>query len=203
MNKLSKVSTPKKVFFIGLGILALGTVVLAMGLERSPAFWQTFQCGYDLGINNSSLTRDQIREYCNNQILKTENVEEEDDLTIVGFGIILIVVGLIIIGIGGSIWLIARRMRRGERTEELSSSEVSMEMTGYRQEGGGDDRFTPKKVLIYCLIVGLISALLSIFLDGLRLLSTAAFVFASITGWYMFGEKFHKWQEREKEQKHV
>jgi hypothetical protein len=49
----------------------------------------------------------------------------------------------------------------------------------------------------------LISAILSIFIDGLRLLSTAAFVFASITVWYMFGEKFHKWQEREKEQKHV
>jgi hypothetical protein len=63
--------------------------------------------------------------------------------------------------------------------------------------------FTPKKVLIYCLIVGLISAILSIFIDGLRLLSMAAFVFASITIWYMFGEKFHKWQERKKEQKHV
>jgi hypothetical protein len=61
-----------------------------------------------------------------------------------------------------------------------------------------DDRFTPKKVLIYCLIVGLISAILSIFIDGLRLLSMAAFVFASITVWYMFGEKFHKWQERKK-----
>jgi hypothetical protein len=23
----------------------------------------------------------------------------------------------------------------------------------------------------------------------------AAFVFASITGWYMFAEKFHRWQE--------
>ena len=66
-----------------------------------------------------------------------------------------------------------------------------------------DNSFTPRKVLIYCLIVGLISALLSIFIDGLRLLSTAAFVFASITVWYMFGEKFHKWQERDKEQKHV
>ena len=62
---------------------------------------------------------------------------------------------------------------------------------------------TPKMVLIYCLIVGLISALFSIFLDGLRLLSTAAFVFASITVRYMFGEKFHKWQERKNEQKHV
>jgi hypothetical protein len=66
-----------------------------------------------------------------------------------------------------------------------------------------DDRFTPKKVLIYCLIVGLISTILSIFIDGLRVLSMAAFVFASITVWYMFGEKFHKWQERKKEQKHV
>ena len=66
-----------------------------------------------------------------------------------------------------------------------------------RQEGEEeDDRFTPKKVLIYCFIVGLISAILSIFIDGLRLLSTAAFVFASIIVWYMFGEKFHKWQER-------
>ena len=53
-------------------------------------------------------------------------------------------------------------------------------------------RFTPRKVLIYCLIVGLISAMLFIFIDGLRLLSMAAFVFASITIWYMFGEKFHK-----------
>ena len=61
-----------------------------------------------------------------------------------------------------------------------------------------DDRFTPKKVLIYCLIVGLISAILSILIDGLRVLSMAAFVFASITVWYMFGEKFHKWQERKK-----
>jgi hypothetical protein len=61
--------------------------------------------------------------------------------------------------------------------------------------------FTPKKVLIYCLIVGLISAILSIFIDGLRLLSTAAFVFASITVWYMFGEKFHKWQEKREEKK--
>jgi hypothetical protein len=203
MNKLSNVSTPKKVLFIGLGILALGIIVLTFGLQRSPAFWQTFQCGYDLGLNNSSLTRDQIGEYCNNQIIKTENVEE-DDLTIVGFGIILIIVGLIIAGIGGGIWIIVRIRRRGERTEELSSSEVSMEMMSNRQEEEKqDDRFSPKKVLIYCLIVGLISALLSIFLDVLSLLSTAAFVFASITGWYIFGEKFHKWQEREKEQKHV
>jgi hypothetical protein len=76
-------------------------------------------------------------------------------------------------------------------------------MSNRQKEEKEDNRFTPKKVLIYCLIIGLISALLFIFLDGLRLLSTAAFVFASITGWYMFGEKFHKWQEREKELKHV
>jgi hypothetical protein len=203
MKNLSKVSTPKKVLFIGLGILALGIVVFTIGLQRSPLLWQTFQCGYDLGLNNSSLTQDQISEYCNNQILKTENVEEEEDLTIVGFGIILSIIGLIITGTG-SIWLIVRRI--GERTEKVSSSGVRMEMiknNNRQEEEKQDDRFTPKKVLIYCLIVGLISALLSIFLDGLRLLSMAAFVFASITGWYMFGEKFHKWQERKKAQKHV
>jgi magnesium-transporting ATPase (P-type) len=198
MKNLRQVSTPKKVLFIGLGILALGIVVFTIGLQRSPAFWQTFQCGYDLGLNNSSLTRDQISEYCNNQILKTENVD--DDLTIVGFGIILIIIGLIITGIG-SIWLIARR--RG-RIQKVSSPGLSMEIMSNRQEEEEkeDDRFTPKKVLIYCLIVGLISAILSIFIDGLRLLSTAAFVFASITVWYMFGEKFHKWQERREDVKH-
>jgi hypothetical protein len=204
MNKLSKVSTPKKVLFIGVGVLALGIVVFTIGLQRSPAFWQTFQCGYDLGLNNLSLTRDQISEYCNNQILNTGNIE--DDLTIVGFGIILIIIGLIITGIGGGIWIIVRirrRRRRGERTKEASSSGVITKMMSNRQEEEKqDDRFTPKKVLIYCLIVGLISALLSIFIDGLRLLSTAAFVFASITLWYIFGEKFHIWQEkREREKK--
>ena len=76
-----------------------------------------------------------------------------------------------------------------------------MEMKSNTQEE--DDRFTPRNVLIYCLIVGLTSAILSIFIDGLRVLSMAAFVFASITVWYMFGEKFHKWQERKNEQKHV
>src|ERR671918_406258 len=104
MKNPSKVSTPKKVLFIGLGILALGIVVFTIGLQRSPALWQTFQCGYDLSLNNSSLTRDQISEYCNNQILKTEDIEEED-LTTVGFGIILIVIGVIIIGIAG-VWLL-------------------------------------------------------------------------------------------------
>jgi len=77
-----------------------------------------------------------------------------------------------------------------------------MEMMSNKDEEE-DDKLTPRKVLIYCLIVGLTSAILSIFVDGLRLLSMAAFVFASITVWYMFGEKFHKWQERKKEQKHV
>ena len=122
-------------------------------------------------------------------------------MTTVGIGIILLIIGLIIIGTGG-IWLITRR--RKERTKEASSlSAVSMEIMSNRQQKEEDDRFTPKKVLIYCLIVGLSSAILSIFIDGLRLLSMAAFVFASITIWYIFGEKFHKWQERKKEQKHV
>jgi Flp pilus assembly protein TadB len=122
-------------------------------------------------------------------------------LTTVGIGIILLIIGLIIIGTGG-IWLITRR--RKERTKEASSlSAVSMEIMSNRQQKEEDDRFTPKKVLIYCLIVGLSSAILSILIDGLRLLSMAAFVFASITIWYIFGEKFHNWQERKKEQKHV
>jgi len=198
MKNLRQVSTLKKVLFIGLGMLALGIVVFTIGLQRSPAFWQTFQCGYDLGRNNSSLTRDQISEYCNNQILKTENVD--DDLTIVGFGIILIIIGLIITGIG-SIWLIARI----GRIQKVSSPGLSMEIMSNRQEEEEkeDDRFTPKKVLIYCLIVGLISAILSIFIDGLRLLSMAAFVFASITVWYIFGEKFHKRQEKRDKKKRI
>ena len=123
----SKVSTSKKVLFIGLGILAVGIVVFIIGLQQSPAFWQTFQCGYDLGLNNSSLTQDQISKYCNNQIPKTQNVEEEEDLTTVGFGIILIVVGLIITGIGAGIWIIVR-IRRRERAQEALSPGVSREM---------------------------------------------------------------------------
>ncbi len=194
------VSTPKKVLFIGLGILAVGIVVFTIGFQRSSAFWQTFQCGYDLGLNNSSLTQDQISEYCNNQILKTENVEEEEeeeehDLTTVGFWYNSINQGLIITGTA-SIWFITRRIRRGERTQRESSSGVRMEMINNNNKDEEEYRFTPKKVLIYCLIVGLISAILSILIDGLRLLSMAAFVFASITIWYIFVEKFHRWQER-------
>jgi hypothetical protein len=42
MNKRSQasnVSIPKKVLFIGLGILALGIVVLILGLLQSPTLW--------------------------------------------------------------------------------------------------------------------------------------------------------------------
>ena len=59
-----------------------------------------------------------------------------------------------------------------------------------------DDLFTPKKVMAYCLIVGLISGTLSIFMNSLIVLSVGAFVFASITLWYLFGDKFHSWEER-------
>jgi hypothetical protein len=65
-------------------------------------------------------------------------------------------------------------------------------------DGKEDYWFTPKKVLAYCLIVGIISTIVSIFIDWLGLLSMAAFVFTSITGWYMFAEKFHRWKERGK-----
>jgi hypothetical protein len=63
-------------------------------------FSQAFQYGYDLGINKSSLTREQISKYCNNEILETEN-NPENGLIIVGIRTVRIVVGLIITGIGG------------------------------------------------------------------------------------------------------
>jgi hypothetical protein len=198
-SQTSNVSIPKKVLFIGLGILALGIVVLTLGLLQSPALWQAFQCGYDLGINNSSLTQEQISEYCNNnQILTIEN-EEAAGLITVGFGVILIVIGLITTGIGG-ICLLLRAIRK-ERTEASSSSSsgMSVEMmtmnnSGIEQEQ--DDWFTPKKVLAYCMIIGLISGTLSIFINSLLVLSVGAFVFASITLWYMFADKFHRWEGR-------
>ena len=59
-----------------------------------------------------------------------------------------------------------------------------------------DHWFTTKKVLAYSIIVGLISGTLSIFINSLVLLSVGAFVFASITLWYMFSDKFHRWEER-------
>jgi hypothetical protein len=67
---------------------------------------------------------------------------------------------------------------------------------GGTKEGEDHNQFIPKNVLLYCIIVGLISAPLSIFITSLILLSVAAFVFASITVWYMLGEKFHGWKER-------
>ncbi len=60
------------------------------------------------------------------------------------------------------------------------------------EEAEEDDWFTPKKVLAYCMIIGLISGTLSIFINSLIVLSVEAFVFASITLWYLFGDKFHR-----------
>ncbi len=88
---------------------------------------------------------------------------------------------------------------RRERTDAPSAG-VSIEIknnTGIKE----DDWFTPKKVIAYCLIVGLISGTLSIFMNSLIVLSTAAFVFASITLWYIFGDKFHRWEERRRRTK--
>jgi hypothetical protein len=49
------------------------------------------------------------------------------------------------------------------------------------------------------MIIGLISGTLSIFINSLIVFSVGAFVFASITLWYMFGDKLHRWKEtREK-----
>ena len=210
MNRKSLASNdslPKKVLFIGLGILALGIVVLILGLLQSPTLWQAFKCGYDLGINNSSLTQEQISEYCNNnQILTIDNEEEADGLTTVGLGVILIVIGLITTGIGG-ICLLLRAIRK-ERTEASSSSSsgMSVEMmtmnnSGIEQEQ--DDWFTPKKVLAYCMIIGLISGTLSIFINSLLVLSVGAFVFASITVWYMFADKFEMGREKKKNKREI
>jgi hypothetical protein len=102
-------------------------------------------------------------------------------LITIGSGIIIIVIGLVVTGTAG-IWIIVRRR---ERTEEASSlSDVSIEkmiMNNNRQQQVEDYRFTPKNVLVYRIIVGLIIASLSIFINSLILLSVAAFVFASIT----------------------
>ena len=65
-----------------------------------------------------------------------------------------------------------------------------------------DDWFTPKKVLAYCMIIGLISGTLSIFMNSLIVPSVGAFVFASITLWYMFGDKFHRWEKRRTKEKY-
>ena len=59
-----------------------------------------------------------------------------------------------------------------------------------------DNWFTPKKVLAYSIIIGLVSGTLSIFINSLIVLSVGAFVFASITIWYIFGDKFHTWEEK-------
>jgi hypothetical protein len=166
----------------------------------SAGLSEAFQCGYNLGLNNSSLTRDQISKYCNNQILETENV---DDLTTFGFGTIFIVIGLIIIGIGGAIWLIVRR-RKGRKARTESLSGVSMEMmTRNREEEEEHHRFTTKKVLTCSIILGLISGILSVLIDWLGVLSMAAFVFASITVWYMFGEKLHRWKETREKKREI
>jgi hypothetical protein len=65
---------------------------------------------------------------------------------------------LIITSTGG-IWLIVRRRR--ERTE-VSSSGVGKEMMNNDRLTGQEYLFTAKKALIYSIIVGLISAILSI-----------------------------------------
>ncbi len=70
-----------------------------------------------------------------------------------------------------------------------------------KEEEQQDDWFTPKKVLAYCMIIGLISGTLSIFINSLIVLSVGAFVFASITLWYLFGDKFHSWEERRRRTK--
>jgi len=73
---------------------------------------------------------------------------------------------------------------------------MTMNNRRIEEEQQQDDWFTPKKVLTYCMIIGLISGTLSIFINSLIVLSVGAFVFASITLWYLFANKFHRWEER-------
>jgi hypothetical protein len=96
------------------------------------------------------------------------------------------------------------RAIRKQRTEASSSSGMSVEVMttmNNRRKKEEDDWFTPKKVLAYCMIIGLISGTLSIFIDSLIVLSVGAFVFASITVWYMFYDKFQRWEERRRRTK--
>jgi hypothetical protein len=70
-----------------------------------------------------------------------------------------------------------------------------------KQEEEQDNWFTPKKVLAYCMIIGSISGTLSIFINSLLVLSVGAFAFVSITVWYMFADKFQRWEERRRRTK--
>ncbi len=78
---------------------------------------------------------------------------------------------------------------------------TTMNNSGIEEEQ--DDWFTPKKVLAYCMIIGLISGTLSIFINSLIVLSVGAFVFASIIIWYMFGHKLHRWKETREKKREI
>ena len=43
----------------------------------------------------------------------------------------------------------------------------------------------------------------SIFINSLIVLSVGAFVFASITVWYMFVEKLHRWKEKREKKREI
>ena len=91
--------------------------------------------------------------------------------------------------------IITRRrtiIRRDETEAPLAKASIEMENNREIE----DNWFTPKKVLAYSIIIGLLSGTLSIFINSLIVLSVGAFVFASITIWYIFGDKFHRWEER-------
>ena len=48
---------------------------------------------------------------------------------------------------------------------EAAGVVVDIMNSSEKEKGGEDACLTPKKVLVYCLIIGLISAVFSIFLD--------------------------------------
>lgn len=76
-------------------------------------------------------------------------------------------------------------------------------MKNFRGREEQDDWLTPKMILAYCMIIGMISGTLSIFINSLLVLSVGPFVFASITLWYMFADKFHRWEGKKKNKREI
>ena len=139
-------STPKNVLLIGLRVPVLGIVVLALSLPQSSIF----RCTSDLSLKNSSLTQDQIIEYCNNQTIETEKRREVNLCWNNSPNYRL--------GNSWNWWLLACCKKKRKRiTEGASSSlELGVEMMNNRRIGedvnGEDYRFTPKKVYCFALL---------------------------------------------------
>jgi hypothetical protein len=88
------------------------------------------------------------------------------------------------------------KKKRKNRSSIITISDVSMEkmiMNNNRQQVE-DYRFTPKNVLVYCIIVGLISTILSLILiDWLLSLSMAAVILVQLQSRFLNLELFHNY----------